>query len=454
MSNLTSETICALSTPQGVGGIAVVRISGPDALSISQKILRQPLNETKVRVAQFRAIMDGDQILDEAVLTYFQGPASFTGEDVVEIAVHGSRYIQQRLLQVLVEQGCRMAQPGEYTMRAYLNGKLDLSRAEAVGDVIAAESAAAHKQAVHQMRGGFSQEIDGLREKLIQFASLLELELDFAEEDVEFADRSALQILLAEIEKVVVRLRESFRLGNAIKNGIPTAIVGAPNAGKSTLLNALLNEERAIVSDIAGTTRDTVEEILHLGGVQFRLIDTAGIRETQDTIERLGIERSWEKASHAEMILWMVDGGRCSKEQMEEEWKQIQAVRRPESQVLLVINKQDQADGIIEWEACPKVRISAKEKQGLEVLKAQLSSHFQEELQGQDTIVTNARHHEALGQALQSLQEVQRGMSAQLTSDLLAIDIRNTLYHLASITGAVSADDILHSIFSKFCIGK
>jgi tRNA modification GTPase len=282
----------------------------------------------------------------------------------------------------------------------------------------------------------------------------LELELDFAEEDVEFADRSALERLLAEIEKVVVRLRESFRLGNAIKHGIPTAIVGAPNAGKSTLLNALLNEERAIVSDIAGTTRDTVEEILHLGGVQFRLIDTAGIRETQDTIERMGIERSWEKASHAEMILWMVDGGRCSQDQMEAEWKQIQAVRRPESNVLLVINKQDQAEAQLDWEACPQVRISAKEKQGLDALKEQLSSHFQEEIQGQDTIVTNARHHEALGQALQSLQEVQRGMSAQLTSDLLAIDIRNTLYHLASITGAVSADDILHSIFSKFCIGK
>jgi tRNA modification GTPase len=282
----------------------------------------------------------------------------------------------------------------------------------------------------------------------------LELELDFAEEDVEFADRSALERLLAEIEKVVVRLRESFRLGNAIKHGIPTAIVGAPNAGKSTLLNALLNEERAIVSDIAGTTRDTVEEILHLGGVQFRLIDTAGIRETQDTIERMGIERSWEKASHAEMILWMVDGGRCSQDQMEAEWKQIQAVRRPESNVLLVINKQDQAEAQLDWEACPQVRISAKEKQGLDALKEQLSSHFQEEIQGQDTIVTNARHHEALGQALQSLQEVQRGMGAQLTSDLLAIDIRNTLYHLASITGAVSADDILHSIFSKFCIGK
>jgi tRNA modification GTPase len=454
MTSSPSETICALSTPHGVGGIAVLRVSGPLALSVSQAIVKKPLNESKVREAQFRAIMDGDQILDEAVLTYYQSPASFTGEDVVEIAVHGSRYIQQRLLQVLLEKGCRLAQPGEYTMRAYLNGKLDLSRAEAVGDVIAAESAAAHRQAVHQMRGGFSQEIDGLREKLIQFSSLLELELDFAEEDVEFADRSALVKLLAEIERVVVRLRESFRLGNAIKNGIPTAIVGAPNAGKSTLLNALLNEERAIVSDIAGTTRDTVEEVLHLNGVQFRLIDTAGIRETQDTIEQMGIARSWEKASHAELILWLVDGSHCKAQQLQDEWNAIAKIKREEAQVLLVVNKQDVGASSLTWDATPVFCISARDKQGLETLTTEMSQRYLDDLQGQDTIVTNARHHEALGLALTSLRDVQNGMQQGLSSDLLAIDIRNTLYHLASITGAVSADDILHSIFSKFCIGK
>ena len=294
------ETICALSTPHGVGGIAVVRVSGKKAWEIVSKLFSKPLQPEQKRRALFGCIYDGKDILDEVVVTCFQGPQSFTGEDVVEIACHGSMFIQQRLLQLLQENGCRMATPGEYTMRAYLNGRMDLSRAEAVGDVIAAESAAAHRQAVHQMRGGFSKEIESLREQLIHFASLLELELDFSEEDVEFADRTQLLNLLNSIQQVVQQLRDSFQLGNAIKHGVPVAIVGAPNAGKSTLLNALLNEDRAIVSDIAGTTRDTVEEVLNVEGMQFRFIDTAGIRETTDVVEQLGIARSMEKVSHAQ----------------------------------------------------------------------------------------------------------------------------------------------------------
>ena len=449
------ETICALSTPQGVGGIAVVRVSGKAAWVIVSKLFSKPLQPEQKRKALFGCIYDGKEILDEVVVTLFQGPHSFTGEDVVEIACHGSRYVQQRILQLLQENGCRMATAGEYTMRAYLNGRMDLSRAEAVGDVIASESAAAHKQAVHQMRGGFSKEIDGLRERLIHFASLLELELDFSEEDVEFADRTQLLNLLNEILKVVVQLRDSFQLGNAIKNGVPVAIVGAPNAGKSTLLNALLNEERAIVSDIAGTTRDTVEEVLNVEGIQFRFIDTAGIRETSDTIERLGIARSMEKVSHAQLVLLLVDVVNTSQAQINEMLESIRSHARPEAKVLVVFNKIDSNPNFkLKVEGANTLCISAKEGSGISELRSWLVESFAPLLNESDTVVTNARHFESLRLAALSLEEVLNGMNLGVPSDLLTVDIRKTLYHLSEITGSISADDILHSIFGKFCIGK
>ena len=449
------ETICALSTPQGVGGIAVVRVSGKAAWAIVSKLFSKPLQPEQKRKALFGCIFDGKEILDEVVVTLFQGPHSFTGEDVVEIACHGSRYVQQRILQLLQENGCRMATAGEYTMRAYLNGRMDLSRAEAVGDVIASESAAAHKQAVHQMRGGFSKEIDGLRERLIHFASLLELELDFSEEDVEFADRTQLLNLLNEILKVVVQLRDSFQLGNAIKNGVPVAIVGAPNAGKSTLLNALLNEERAIVSDIAGTTRDTVEEVLNVEGIQFRFIDTAGIRETSDTIEQMGIARSMEKVSHAQLVLLLVDVVNTSQAQIDEMLESIRSHARAEAKVLVVFNKIDSNPNFeLNVEGSNALRISAKEGSGISELRSWLVESFAPLLNESDTVVTNARHFESLRLAALSLEEVLNGMNLGVPSDLLTVDIRKTLYHLSEITGSISADDILHSIFGKFCIGK
>ena len=449
------ETICALSTPQGVGGIAVVRVSGSQAWVIVSKLFSKPLQPEQKRKALFGCIFDGKEILDEVVVTLFQGPHSFTGEDVVEIACHGSRYVQQRILQLLQENGCRMATAGEYTMRAYLNGRMDLSRAEAVGDVIASESAAAHKQAVHQMRGGFSKEIDGLRERLIHFASLLELELDFSEEDVEFADRTQLLNLLNEILKVVVQLRDSFQLGNAIKNGVPVAIVGAPNAGKSTLLNALLNEERAIVSDIAGTTRDTVEEVLNVEGIQFRFIDTAGIRETSDTIEKMGIARSMEKVSHAQLVLLLVDVVNTSQAQIDEMLESIRSHARPEAKVLVVFNKIDSNPNFeLNVEGADTLCISAKEGSGISELRSWLVESFAPLLNESDTVVTNARHFESLRLAALSLEEVLNGMNLGVPSDLLTVDIRKTLYHLSEITGSISADDILHSIFGKFCIGK
>jgi len=448
------ETICALSTPQGIGGIAVVRVSGKQAWEIVSKLFSKPLQPEQKRKALFGCVYDGNEILDEVVVTLFQGPHSFTGEDVVEIACHGSRYVQQRILQLLQESGCRMATAGEYTMRAYLNGRMDLSRAEAVGDVIASESAAAHKQAVHQMRGGFSKEIDALRERLIHFASLLELELDFSEEDVEFADRTQLLNLLMEILKVVVQLRDSFQLGNAIKNGVPVAIVGAPNAGKSTLLNALLNEERAIVSDIAGTTRDTVEEVLNVEGIQFRFIDTAGIRETTDTIEQLGIARSMEKVGLAQLVLLLVDVSNTSQATLNEMLASIHAKARQDARVLVVFNKIDANPNFELKVEESSLNISAKSGEGIEGLRNWLVESFAPLLNESDTVVTNARHFESLRLASLSLEEVLNGMTLGVPSDLLTVDIRKTLYHLSEITGNISADDILHSIFGKFCIGK
>ena len=461
MKPISDETICALSTPPGVGGIAVLRISGPQAVEITQKIFSKNISDAPTHKVLHGWIISENEKVDEVVLTLFRGPRSFTGENTVEIACHGSAFIQQRILELLLSNGAKMAGPGEFTMRAYLNGRMDLSQAEAVGDLIAAESAAAHKQAIHQMRGGFSKEINGLRDKLIHFASMVELELDFAEEEVEFANRDQLTFLIKEILKVVDDLRASFKLGNAIKNGVPVAIVGAPNMGKSTLLNALLNEERAIVSDIAGTTRDTVEDHLTLGGIRFKFIDTAGIRETEDTIEKLGIERSLAKVGEASIVLVLFDASSTSKEELSEFVDQVKSSSNEGSYLLLIANKMDKITSSVEevkatfnaFGDC--VFISAKAGDGVEELKEKLQSFVQKgQVNSGDTIVTNIRHFEALSNASVSLNEVLIGLDNRVTGDFLAIDIRRTLYHLGDITGTINADDLLNSIFSKFCIGK
>lgn len=453
MHHTLDETICALSTPQGVGGIAVIRVSGKDALAIVDRTLDRSLALSEGYRAHFARLMSAGRILDEVVAVVFRGPHSYTGEDTVELSVHGSLYIQQKALEVLQQAGARLATPGEYTMRAYLNGKLDLSQAEAVADLIAVETEAAHQQAIHQMRGGFSAQINRLRDQLIEFASLVELELDFSEEDVEFADRTRLRTLLDEIERVVTHLIDSFALGNAIKNGVPVAILGAPNAGKSTLLNALLNEDRAIVSPIAGTTRDTVEDHMVIEGVRYNFIDTAGIRDTTDEIEQMGIARSFAKAQSAQIVVLLCDGVQTEPQAFEDFVERVQAHAGKDKHYIRVVNKYDQMQAPHFGEGV--LYISAKNGIGVDALKAQIAACMQlGSLQTGQTIVTNARHHQALVKALAALKDIQLGMEQGITSDFLAVDIRKTLHHLGEIVGKVQADDLLNSIFSKFCIGK
>ncbi len=406
-------------------------------------------------------IIKGYEKIDEVLVAVLRAPKTFTGEDTMEISCHGSLYVQQRIVEVLLESGCVIAKPGEFTMRSYLNGKMDLSQAEAVADLIAAENGAMHRQAVHQMRGGFSKEINALRDQLIHFASLVELELDFGEEDVEFADRTLLTRLVCEIEGVVNRLRDSFSLGNAIKNGVPVAILGAPNMGKSTLLNALLNEDRAIVSDIAGTTRDTVEDSISLAGIRFKFIDTAGIRSTEDTIEQMGIARSFAKAREASVILLLFDAAETTPEELMSMVSDVKQQAGDDKRLFLLANKIDkqllsEAEIVQRFAAVGEVvPVSAKNKTHLEDLKKALADTVSSgQVDSGETIVTNARHYDALTKAAVSLAEIQQGLHAGVTGDFLAIDIRKTLYHLGEITGQISADDLLHSIFSRFCIGK
>ncbi|MFM7731804.1 MAG: tRNA uridine-5-carboxymethylaminomethyl(34) synthesis GTPase MnmE, partial [Flavobacteriales bacterium] len=452
---------CALSTAPGAGAIALIRISGPQAVGIAGRMFQRTLEGKGSHQAIHGWIVDGDERIDEVMLTMFLAPRSYTGEDTVEIACHGSIYIQQRLLELAMRYGARMAQPGEYTLRAFMHGKMDLSQAEAIGDLIASESAAAHKQAVHQMRGGFSREIDALRSKLIHFASMVELELDFSEEDVEFANRDQLRSLVTEIQGVVNHLKDSFRLGGALRNGVPVAIIGAPNAGKSTLLNALLNEERAIVSDIAGTTRDTIEEQLIIEGVRFRFIDTAGIRETTDHVERIGITRALEKAHAASVILLIFDATTTSYEKFNEFRAFIRKEAGEDKWLIGLANKCDATgfDAMVfdkHFASDPDVlKISALRGVQLDRLKELLKSSIDmQRIHSGETLVMNARHHGALQCASEALQECLQGLDAGVSGDLLAVDIRRTLYHLGEITGQVSADDVLNNIFSSFCIGK
>lgn len=457
---LRNDIICAIATPAGMGAIAVIRLSGAGCIDLSQKLYAAPngkklLAHQASHTAHFGVLKVDLEILDEVLITIFKAPHSFTGEESVEISCHGSPLIQQKILYALLHVGARLADPGEFTMRAFMNGKMDLSQAEAVADLIAAENDAAHRIALQQMRGGFSQEIDALREELINFAALIELELDFAEEDVAFANRDKLMELLQKIKIVLQRLIESFALGNVIKNGIPVAIVGAPNAGKSTLLNTLLNEERAIVSHIAGTTRDTIEDEIHLGGLSFRFIDTAGLRHATDEIERIGIEKAHQKIQLAQIVLYLYDATTANDE-TEKHMAEIAAIAGQKT-FLVLANKVDAGQQKIEVpQNALHLEISAKHKTGItELQQALVDAVGQTAFSSNQTIVTNSRHYEALKHALAAITLVENGIITNLTTDLLAEDVREALRFLGNITGAIEPDrDILGTIFGKFCIGK
>lgn len=465
---LNQETIVALATPAGAGAVAIIRISGNDAIKIAnevfQSVSNKDLTRQKTHTIHLGHIIDGQKTLDQVLVSVFRNPNSYTGEDVIEISCHGSVFIQQQIIQLLLRKGCRMAQPGEFTLRSFLNGKMDLSQAEAVADLINSDNEASHQIAMQQMRGGFSSEIAKLREELLNFASLIELELDFSEEDVEFADRSQFKELLTRIEFVLKRLIDSFAVGNVIKNGIPVAIVGEPNVGKSTLLNALLNEERAIVSDIAGTTRDTIEDELVIDGIGFRFIDTAGIRDTKDVVENIGIQKTFEKIEQAQVVILLLD----AKELQVSSFKfqvEIEKIKNkyPQKPLVVIINKVDllseQELNVIKTELetlnLKPETISAKQKIGIEELKNTLLSFVNTgALRNNETIVTNTRHYDSLLKALEEIQKVKFGLQSGISADLMAIDIRQALYYFGEITGQVSNDELLGNIFANFCIGK
>jgi tRNA modification GTPase len=451
------DTIIALATPQGVGAIAVIRISGKDAIRVCNEVFfGKNLEEQASHTIHLGTIRDGEKIIDEVLVSLFKGPRSFTKENVVEISTHGSSYIVNQVLKLFVRKGVRLAKPGEFTQRAFLNGQFDLAQAEAVADLIHSDSESSHQAALNQMRGGFSSEIQELRNQLIHFASMIELELDFSEEDVEFVSRDGLRQLVERILRIVEELILSFDLGNVIKNGVPTVIAGKPNAGKSTLLNALLNEEKAIVSDIAGTTRDFIEDELSLGGVIFRFIDTAGLRETTDTIEAIGVSRTQEKMRTASLILYLFDLSDTDLVEVHRDLNKLENLGVP---YLKVGNKLDDAKGNIVKELQSNypdmLFISAGNKENLELLKARILELVNlDKFRTGNTIVTNVRHYDSLTKTRESLLEVLGGLDRLVTNDFLAMDIRRALHYLGEITGEVTTDDLLANIFSKFCIGK
>ena len=465
---MNQDKICAIATAQG-GAIGSIRVSGPEAITITSRIFTPAksgklLSEQKPYTLTFGRIYNGEEMIDEVLVSLFRAPHSYTGEDSTEITCHGSSYILQQVMQLLIKNGCRMAQPGEYTQRAFLNGKMDLSQAEAVADLIASSSAATHRLALSQMRGGFSKELTTLREKLLNFTSMIELELDFSEEDVEFADRSALRRLADEIEEVIARLANSFSVGNVIKNGVPVAIIGETNAGKSTLLNVLLNEDKAIVSDIHGTTRDVIEDTVNIGGITFRFIDTAGIRETSDTIESLGIERTFQKLDQAEIVLWMIDSADAISQLTLLSDKILP--RCEHKQLILVFNKVELINETQKNELASQfsehigseiesIFISAKQRLHTDELQQRLvaAAHLPTVTQN-DVIVTNVRHYEALTRALDAIHRVQEGLDANISGDFLSQDIRECIFHLSDIAGEVTNDMVLQNIFAHFCIGK
>ena len=462
---IQNDSIIALATPSGRGAISVIRISGEDAINIVSKkfnsISGKKLKNQKTHTIHLGHIIENNRIIDEVLVSVFKNPSSYTGENVVEISCHGSSYIQQEIIQLFLKNGCRMADNGEFTMRAFLNGKMDLSQAEAVADVIASNSSASHQLAIQQMRGGITNELKDLRTKLLDFAALIELELDFSGEDVEFADRTKFKELVVTISSVLKKLIDSFSFGNAMKNGIPVAIIGEPNVGKSTLLNSLFNEEKAIVSEIAGTTRDAIEDELIIEGVAFRFIDTAGIRQTNDIVESIGIKKTFEKAENAQLLIFLIDSNKfvSSKSSFLEEIKIIKN-RFPNKRLLLIANKIDSLPEKQRKEITTSVKdillLSAKEKIGITTLLKELTSLVNRgALSNNETIVTNSRHFEALNNALNAINSVQEGIDLKISTDLFSIDIRECLRHLGNITGEYDVDkDILGHIFSNFCIGK
>ena len=464
---IDQTTICAISTSPGIGAIALIRLSGSEAIQIADKVFQSPnknkiLTEQAANTIHFGQIIFKNEVIDEVVIAIFRAPHSFTGEDIVEISCHGSVFIQQKILEVLVENGSRLALPGEFTQRAFLNGKMDLSQAEAVADVIASSNAAAHKLAINQMRGGFSKEINALRAQMLHFTAMIELELDFAEEEVEFANRVELHNLAEKIEGLLRKLKNSFQLGNAIKNGIPVAIIGETNVGKSTLLNALLNEEKAIVSDIHGTTRDVIEDVVNIHGTAFRFFDTAGIRDTKDHIENLGIERSYNKLNLAAIVLLVVDMQNpypIVKQRIDKIRKRISS----DQKLIIVANKIDAGlhETIQQMEVTDLsdnedlIFIAAKKKQNLEgLIEMMIHSVNIDAVNQEDVIVTNARHYEILKNAHEAIVRVLNGIDTGITGDFLAQDIRECMHYLAEITGEVGTEEVLGHIFKHFCIGK
>jgi tRNA modification GTPase len=469
---MNQDTICAIATAQG-GAVGLIRISGSDAIGITNNLFvpagkNKNFKDQKPYTLTLGRIFIGEEMIDEVLVSLFRSPHSYTGEDSVEITCHGSPYIMQQIMQLLIANGCRLARPGEYTQRAFLNGKMDLSQAEAVADLIASSSASMHRLAMSQMRGGFSKELRDLRIRLLNFMSLIELELDFSEDDVEFADRNELCFLADEIENMISRLVHSFNTGNAIKNGIPVAIAGKTNVGKSTLLNLLLNEEKAIVSPVHGTTRDVIEDTVNLGGVMFRFMDTAGIRETDDEVENLGVERSFQKLNQAAIVLWMIDTTNNVREQLEEFFDKILS-RCEKKQVIWVFNKTDmlfdfQKEELTSLAASyankdtngiDSIFISAKQRIGIEILQQKLvSSAYLPAVTPNDVIVTNVRHYESLTYALDSIRRVREGLQTHVSGDFLSQDIRECTFHLGEIVGEITNEMVLENIFGKFCIGK
>ena len=449
-----NDTICAVATRAG-GALGVVRVSGPDAIRITDSIFSSasghPLASAAPYTLSFGQITDADgTVIDQVLVSVFRAPRSFTGQDSTEISCHGSAYILQKVIQMLISKGCRQAGPGEFTQRAFLNGKMDLSQAEAVADLIASTSAASHRLAMNQMKGGFSRELRNLRDQLLQFTSLIELELDFSEEDVEFADRTRLEQLAAQIDQIITRLAYSFSTGDAIRNGVPVAIIGQTNTGKSTLLNQLLHDDRALVSDIQGTTRDSIEDTTTIGGVLFRFIDTAGIRQTTDTVESMGIERSYQKARQASIILWMTDASHPADTETEQTIK-----RLAEGKHLIIIHNKCDDSATLRTPTDTEVWISAKYGYGMEALNDLLvNAAAIPQISEQDVIVTNMRHYESLIKAQECIQRVRQGLTDHISGDFLSQDIRQCIHHLSTITGDITTDDILGNIFQHFCIGK
>ncbi|MBE0663314.1 MAG: tRNA uridine-5-carboxymethylaminomethyl(34) synthesis GTPase MnmE [Bacteroidales bacterium] len=462
--NQNTDTICAISTAPGRGAIAMIRVSGPEAINVTENLFDPATKDTKLSEQKGYTLHYGNlsvngELIDQVVVGLFRAPHSYTSEDVVEISCHGSPYIQQRIMEALIGQGIRVAEPGEFTLRAFINGRIDLSQAEAVADLIASSSKASHQLAMNQMRGGFSKKIEELRQQLVDFAALIELELDFSEEDVEFANRDQLNELLVDLKTELKLLIESFRMGNVLKHGIPVAIVGKPNVGKSTLLNALLNEERAIVSEIPGTTRDSIEDVISIHGVAFRFIDTAGLRDTTDTIEGFGIERTHQKMEQAAIILYLFDLNEFSVAELNETFENLnEKYGDQDKRIILIGNKTDMLveiphdfNELVEHET---IFVSAKQKENINLIIDSLLRSVEHGAIDSDTMVSNARHLQALQEALKAVETVEEGFIIRLSSDLVAVDIRMALHHLGTITGKVTTDEILGSIFGKFCIGK